>query len=125
MNALRKIHAALVTGGLVIDTQPVSELPVIEGEAGELGRLDMREWAETIAAVDERIAETIAGGLFEIAGERRLLVTDAYDDGADFVAEVREWAGTQIDTAAAECLVAVRTPVRLHQDVRLRVLRAR
>ena len=124
MNALRKIHAALVPGGLVIDTQPVSPEPPVEAEAGEFGRLDMREWALTIQAVDERIAEAIRGDLFAVDGEHRFTVTDGYDDGGDFVAEVREWAGTRVDDALADRAGRERGPVRLHQEVNLRVLRA-
>jgi hypothetical protein len=40
------------------------------------------------------------------------------------VAEVREWAGAHIDGAFAERLAEERGPVQLHQEVRLRVLRA-
>jgi hypothetical protein len=123
VNALRKIHAALVPGGLVIETQPVSAGPAIEAQAGELGRLDMHEWAKTIDAVDERIAQAIRYGLFVVDDERRFIVTDAYDDGAEFVSEVREWAGTHVDDALAERARHEQGPVRLHQEVRLRVLR--
>jgi len=124
VNALRRIHAALVTGGLVIDTQPVSGLPPIEVEDGELGTLDMREWARTIAVIDDRVRQAMGEGLFALEHEHRFVVTDAYDDGAEFVAEVREWAGTRVDEELAERVTPVRTRVRLHQDVRLRVLRA-
>jgi hypothetical protein len=37
---------------------------------------------------------------------------------------VREWAGTRVDEELAERVTPVQTRVRLHQDVRLRVLRA-
>jgi hypothetical protein len=123
VNALRSIHAVLVPGGLVIDTQPVSPLPPIEAGGGELARLDMREWARTIALIDHRLAETIRDGLFALEDERRLVVTDAYDDGAELVAVVRDWAGTRIDAETARRVAAERGPVRIHQDVRLRLLR--
>jgi hypothetical protein len=89
VNALSQIHAALVAGGLVVDTQ-----------------------------------RTIGDGLFALDAERRFVVIDGYDDGAEFVAEVREWAGTHIEAAFAERLAKGRGPVQLHQEVRLRVLRA-
>jgi hypothetical protein len=102
----------------------VSAHPPIEADAGEIGTLDMREWAGTIEKVDRRVAQTIRDGLFALDEELRFVVTDAYDEGAEFVAEVREWAGTQIDGAFAERVAMERPPVRLHQEVRLRVLRA-
>ena len=63
MHALRRIHAALLPGGLVVDSQPVSPEPPVEAADGGLGWLDMREWRETIDAVDERTAEAIGVGL--------------------------------------------------------------
>jgi hypothetical protein len=125
VSALRKIHDALVSGGLVIDTQPVSAQPPVESETGSLGVLDMREWAQTIATVDRRAEQTIRDGLFELEHEARLVVADEYDSGAELVAVTREWAGTHLDDAFAERVGRERRPVRLHQDVRLRVLRAR
>jgi hypothetical protein len=124
VNALRQIHAALVPGGRVIDTQPVSAQPPIEAEAGDLGTLDMREWARTIATIDGQLERAIGDGLFALEEECRFVVTDSYDDGAEFVAEVREWAGTHIEDAFAQRLAQERGPVQLHQEVRLRVLRA-
>jgi hypothetical protein len=122
VNALRTIHRALVPGGLVIDTQPVSALPPVEMSGRELGTVDMREWARMIAAVDERVAETLADGLFELVEERRFVVTDTFDSGAELVAEVREWAGTVIPPDLAERVQACAGPARLHADVRLRLL---
>jgi hypothetical protein len=124
VNALSQIHASLVAGGLVVDTQPVSAQPPIEAQGGELGTLDMREWGRTIATIDGQLERAIGDGLFALDAERRFVVTDGYDDGADFVAEVREWAGTHIEDAFAERLAKERGPVQLHQEVRLRVLRA-
>jgi hypothetical protein len=125
VHALHKIHEALVPGGLLVDTQPVSPRPQVETDAGALGRLDMTEWALTIATVDRRIEQTIHDGLFELAAERRFVVTDAYDDGAEFVTVTREWAGTRVDDALAGRVGAVSQAVRLHQEVRLRLLLAR
>jgi hypothetical protein len=124
VNALSRIHAALVPGGLVIDTQPVSAQPPIEADAGDLGPLDMREWARTIATIDSELDRAIGDGLFALEAERRFVVTDGYNDGAEFVAEVREWAGTHIEDAFAARLAKEPGRIRLHQEVRLRVLRA-
>ena len=124
MNALTRIHAALVCGGRLVDTQPVSARPPIETEVGALGTLDMREWAQTIETIDRRVEQAIGEGLFAVDEECRFVVSDSYEDGAEFVAEVREWAGTRIEQPFAERLATQLRPVRLHQEVRLRVLRA-
>jgi hypothetical protein len=74
-----------VTGGLVIDTQPLSAQPPIEADAGDLGMLDMREWARTIATIDGRLERAIGDGSFAPDAERRFVITDGDDDGAEFV----------------------------------------
>jgi hypothetical protein len=48
VNALRRIHAALVPGGLVVDTQPVSARPSVEAFGVELGTLDLGALALSI-----------------------------------------------------------------------------
>jgi hypothetical protein len=85
----------------------------------------MRDWARTIATIDGQLERAIGDGLFALDAERRFVVTDGYDGGAEFVAEVRAWAGTHIKDAFAQRLAQERGPVQLHQEVRLRVLRAR
>ena len=125
MNALRKIHAALVPEGLLVDTQPLSPRPPVKLATGEeLGTLDMREWRDTIEAVDRRVNETIRDGLYALEAERRFIVTDADDDGRDFLKWVGDWQGTRIPPALARRLAATRGPVGVHQEVRLRLLRA-
>jgi hypothetical protein len=124
VHALRNIHAALIPGGPIIDTQPVSAHPPIEADDAELGTLDMRDWARTIEQIDRLTEQTIREGLFTIDEERRFTVTDSYDDGPEFVAEARQWAGTHVGDALANRLAREPRPVRLHQEIRLRVLRA-
>ena len=123
MNALRRIHAALVPGGVVVDTQPLSPRPAVEAAGRELGTLDMREWRRTIDAVDDRIAEAILEGLFAVDAERSCVVADEFDSGEELVETVRGWRGTRISNALAERVRGAHPPVRVHQDVRLRLLR--
>jgi hypothetical protein len=123
VNALRRIHAALVPGGLVIDTQPVSAHPPIESDAGVLGALDMSEWAELIDEIDRRTDEALAEGLFVIEDESRFTVADEYDDGEECLSYVRNWIGTRIDPEVQRRVAAERGRIRLPQEVRLRVLR--
>ena len=123
MHALRQLHAALVPGGIVVDTQPLSPDSPVEDAGRRLGRLDMREWRQTIDAVDARIAQAIEAGLFAIDGERVVEVADEFDSGAEFLEVVGGWRGTRIPASVAERVAVARPPVRVIQDVRLRVLR--
>jgi hypothetical protein len=122
VDALERIHAALDEGGVVVDTQPVSARPPVFGTNGRLGTLDMREWAKTIAAVDARIVETIDRGLFSVAADEHVVVTDVYDDLAELVEVTGEWAGTRVPRELARRADAASGAVELHQDVRVRVL---
>jgi hypothetical protein len=124
VNALRRIHAALVPGGIVVDTQPISAEPPVEGRDGRLGTLDMHEWRRTIDAVDGAILQAVADGLFANDGERFCVVVDEFDSGDEFVEIVGAWRGTRIPPALAEHARAASPPVRVHQDVRIRLLRA-
>jgi hypothetical protein len=124
VNALRRIHAALVPGGLVVDTQPVSARPSVEAGGVELGTLDMHEWRGTIDAVDQLVAETIDDGLFALQAESEFVVTDAFDDGPEMVASVSGWRGTPISDALARRVTSATPPISVHQQVRMHVLRA-
>jgi hypothetical protein len=124
VNALERIHEALVPGGPVVDTQPVSPRPPVESGGRRLGTLDMREWGETIEAVDRLVAQAISDGLYALEDERRFVVTDTYDSGPELVEVVSDWRGTRISRALSERVAAVAEPVRVHQEVRLRLLRA-
>jgi hypothetical protein len=124
VNALRRIHRALVTGGVLIDTQPISSRPAVETSASRLGSLDMRGWCKIIKAVDERVAQTIDDGLWASEGERRFVVTDTFGSGDELVDTVKEWQGTQISDGMGRRLRAAAGQAYVHQEVRLRVLRA-
>jgi hypothetical protein len=124
VRALKRVHAALLPGGLVVDSQPVSPEPPVEAVDGNLGSLDMREWRATIDAVDERIAEAIGLGLFALESEHVITVPDEFDSGAEFIEVVSAWRGTRIPPPVAARATAARPPVRVPQEVRLRILRA-
>jgi hypothetical protein len=122
VHALRKIHTALARDGLLIDTQPVSTHPRVAA-AVALGTLDMRDWLDTIHAVDERLSETIAAGLYELEHEQHFTVTDSFDDGRECLETVSRWRGTEVPASLASRLHETRATVTVEQDVRLRLLR--
>jgi hypothetical protein len=123
VNALRNIHAALAPGGLVVDTQPLSPHPAVAAGGSELGRLDMREWTDTIGAVDELVADATTAGLYEVGHEERFVVSDAFDHGPECLETVSSWRGTRVPPALGSRLEATRAAVTVEQEVRLRLLR--
>jgi hypothetical protein len=82
----------------------------------------MREWAQTIRAVDEKVDRALRDGLFELEHERRVLVTDSVDDGAECLEEVGGWAGTRVSGALAARIRTADPPLTIVQEIRLRLL---
>ena len=124
MHALRNIHGALAADGILVDTQPVSASPPVALDGGELGSLDMHEWLDTIHAVDERFAETIAAGLYELEHESWFVVTDTFDNGVECLEIVSGWRGTRVPSGVVQRLAATTSAVTVQQEVRLRLQRA-
>jgi len=123
VHALHNLHAALAPDAILVDTQPVSGRPPVAADGVTLGTLDMREWLETIQAVDELVAETIGAGLYELQHESRLVVTDTYDNGPECLEIVGGWRGTRVPRSLSAELAATKPSVTVQQEVGLRLLR--
>jgi len=123
VHALRNIYAALVPDGMVVDTQPVSARPPVAADGKTLGTLDMGDWSDTIQAIDELMAETIADGLYELQHESRFVVTDSFDSGPECLETVAGWRGTRVPASVATGLAAATSQVTVQQEVRFRLLR--
>ena len=85
----------------------------------------MREWSKAIAAVDAEIVSTVDRGLFAVTADRQIVVTDVYDDLGELVETTRDWLGTSVPRELARQVDGSGGEVRLHQDVRVRVLARR
>ena len=124
MHALRNIHATLAPDALLVDTQPLSPHPRVATDGGaDLGALDMRRWADTIDAVDGRIAEAMAARLYELRHEQRFTVTDSFDNGSECLETARTWRDTKVPPSLAARLETTRDVVSVEQEIRLRLLR--
>jgi hypothetical protein len=123
VHALQRLHRALVSGGLVVDTQPVSASPVVASDGTPLGRLDMRAWAGTIADMDALFGPVLARGLFVVDAERTFPVDDGFDDADELVDTVRGWRGTTLPEALAERIRRAGPPFTISQEIRPRLLR--
>ena len=122
MHALRKLHEALSPGAKLVDTQPLSPRPPVTSARGRLGSLDMREWAQKIRTIDDRVDRVMADGLFELEEEHRFVVTDTFDNGPECVATVSDWGGTRLAPSLAAKIRTASPPLMVDQAVRLRVL---
>jgi hypothetical protein len=124
VDALTRIHAALVPGGVLVDTQPVSlRLPVTLG--GEpIGDLEDDEWLETVAAVDVEIEKAVVAGLFEPKHEERYRVVHRFGSGSECLDEVSSWGGTTVPADIAAHLAEGVGTATVEHDVRLRLFDA-
>jgi len=83
----------------------------------------MREWRLIVDEVAELLDETIAAGLFAEETDRHYEVLETFDDGTEFVDTVTDWTGTRISRSLAARAKRVTPPLKIHEGVRLRVLR--
>jgi hypothetical protein len=122
VDALTRLHAALVSGGVLVDTQPVAlRLPVALG--GEpIGELEDDEWLEIVAAVDAEVEQALAAGLFELRHEERYTVVHEFGSGRECLDVVAGWAGTNVPEEVAARLERGNARVTVEQETRLRLL---
>ena len=123
VDALTRIHSALLPGGVLVDTTPVSlRLPVaLDGEP--VGELEDDEWLETVAAVDEEIEKTVAAGLFELSHEERYGVVHEFGSGDECLEVVGSWGGTTVPATVTARLEGAPARTTVEHDVRLRLFR--
>ena len=122
VDALTRIHAALVPGGVLVDTQPVGpRLPVtLDGEP--IGELEDEEWLEIVAAVDTEIEKVLAAGVFELRHEERYSVVHEFGSGRECLDVVGGWAGTNVPEDVGARLEGGNARTTVEQDTRLRLL---
>lgn len=123
VDALTRIHAALVPGGVLVETTPVSlRLPVFLDDE-PVGELEDDEWLETVAAVDDEIQKTVAAGLFELRHEERYGIVHEFGSGDECLEVVGSWGGTNVPAAVAARLEHAPGRATVEHDVRLRLFR--
>jgi hypothetical protein len=122
VDALTRLHAALVPGGVLVDTQPVSlRLPVsLDGEP--IGELEDDEWLEIVAAVDAELESALAMGLFELRREERYGIVHEFGSGRECLDIVAGWVGTTVPEDVAARLERGNARVTVDQETRLRLL---
>jgi hypothetical protein len=121
VDALTRLHAALVPDGVLVDTQPVSLRLPVALEEERIGELEDGEWLEIVAAVDAEIERAIATGLFELRHEERYLVVHEFGSGDECLDEVGSWVGTFVPPEVAARLTHASGRATVEHDVRLRL----
>ena len=121
VDALTRIHAVLVVGGVLVDTVPVSlRLPVfLDGE--RVGELEDDEWLDTVAAVDGELERVVAAGLFELSHEESYRIVHEFGSGAECLDIVGSWGGTSVPADVTDRLERATARTTVEHDVRLRL----
>jgi hypothetical protein len=122
VDALNRIHAALVPGGVLVDTQPISPRLQVTLDGEPIGELDDDEWLEIVAGVDVELDKTLSAGLFELRHEERYAIVHEFGSGLECLEIVRDWAGTHVPDDVAAQLENGSARATVEHDVRLRLL---
>ena len=121
VDALTRIHAALVPGGVLVDTQPVSLREPVALGGEPIGELEDDEWLEMVAAVDAELKKTVAAGFFELQHEERYGVMHEFGSGTECLDVVGAWVGTRVPSEVAARLEHGSGRATVEHDVRLRL----
>ena len=122
VDALTRIHAALVPGGVLLDTQPVGPRLPVTLDGKPIGELEDEEWLEIVAAVDAEIEKVLAAGVFELRHEERYSVVHEFGSGRECLDVVAGWAGTNVPEDVGALLEGGNARTTVEQDTRLRLL---
>ena len=122
MRALRKIHQALVPGGVLLDMHPIP--PPTRAEVGgrSLGEFDDAEFWEIVVATEAPLEAT---DLFALEGEIEFDWLERYDSGAELLEDLKSWESLRVPRALATRIRKAEPPVDLWERVVLRSYRAR
>ncbi len=117
MNALRKIHEALVPGGILLDMHPIPPATRVEVGGRSLGELDDAEFFELVAATEAPLEQ---GDLFVLEDEIEFDWLERYDSGEELLEDVKSWNGCRIPRAVAARVRKAEPPVDIWERVVLR-----
>ncbi|MEK6273766.1 MAG: hypothetical protein AABM30_00335 [Actinomycetota bacterium] len=119
MNALRKIHEALVPGGVLLDMHPVPPSARAEVEGRSLGEFEDAAFFELVAATEDLLSTS---GLFEPEAELQFDWLERYDSGDELLKDVKSWEGCRIPRALAARIRKAEPPIDIWERVVFRRL---
>lgn len=120
MHALRRIHRALETGGILLDMHPIPPSTRAEVHGESLGDFDDAEFMETVRVTENGLEETVRAGLFVFERELEFDWLERYDSGEELIEEANDWDGCKVPQAVAERIRQADPPVDIWEHVVLR-----
>ncbi len=123
MHVLRGTHGSLVPGGLVLDVHPVPPSGRVVSGKRVLGRLDEREFFETVRATEAGMEAAVAEGLFRFEARIEREVIERFDTADELIETAEEWGDIRIPAAVLDRLATARSPIDLVELVTFRRFR--
>jgi hypothetical protein len=122
VHALRRIHQALVPGGVLLDMHPVPPPTRAEVRGESLGEFDDAEFMRIVANGE---AEIERSGLFRREWETKFDYLERYDDPAQLLEDIKEdWDGCVAPADLEARILEAGGPVDIWERVVLRRFRA-
>jgi len=116
VDVLRRLLAALVTGGTVVDLTMAPPDEVVEVEGEIVGHLDGSLFFPRALAAGAGLDELAAEGLLELVREDPVTVIVRYPTGNDLVEDIADRTYTCMPIELAELLETVTTECLLYSD---------
>jgi hypothetical protein len=117
VNALRKVHKALVPGGVLLDMHPVPPSARAEVDGRSLGEFEDAEFFGIVTATENLLATS---GLFEPEAELHFDWLERYDSGDELLEDVKSWESCRVPRALAARIRKAEPPVDVWERVVLR-----
>ena len=124
MDALRRVHEALVPEGILLDLMPFEARVPVETLDEELGRLDAREFARDVLETEAAVLRALREGLYVLERELRFDVLEHFESAARLLEEAGGWQGTRIPRSLQVRIEQHEPPFWVRQRLVLRRLRA-
>lgn len=124
MHALRRVHRALVPGGILLDLMPYDGWVPVETRTEDVGRIDSREFARGVRATETALAQMVREGLYALEHERRFDVFEHFESAERLLEVVGTWGRTLIPARLRTRLRGPEPPFLVRERLVLRRLRA-
>jgi hypothetical protein len=121
VHALRRIHQALVPGGVLLDLHPVPPSTRAEVDGESLGEFDDSEFMRIVSDAEGVLD---GSGLFERESEVEFDYLERYDDPAQLLEDIEEeWDGCSVPLELEARIREAGVPVDIWERVVLRRFR--
>jgi len=117
VHALRKIHQALVPGGILLDMHPIPPSTRAEVHGESLGEFDDAEFMEIVRATETPLEEI---DLFVVEAELEFDWLERYDSVEELLEDVDSWEGCRAPAALAARIRNAVPPIDIWERVVLR-----